>query len=100
MVLIFDAIFIIVICLLSIKLNSYDSDALMYATSFFLGVSFLSFIGGRFLTTYLPFLVAEIMISKTQNKKFIYWSIRFLIISIFIYGWIINSRQPGWGFYT
>lgn len=94
------AIFIIVICLLSIKLNSYDSDALMYATSFFLGVSFLSFIGGRFLTTYLPFLVAEIMISKTQNKKFIYWSIRFLIISIFIYGWIINSRQPGWGFYT
>ena len=94
------AILFIILSLTVIKVTSNDSDSIIYSTSFFLGFSLLSFIGGRFLSTYLPFLVSELLLSKTNKYKIIYWFIRFLVISIFIYGWIINLSQPGLGFYS
>ena len=83
------AIFIIIICLSIIQLTSYDSDSIIFSTSFALGLSFLSFLGGRFLTTMLPFLVSEIFMSRTKINKNIYLFIRVLILAIFVYGWLI-----------
>lgn len=90
------SILLIILSLMIIKIKSYDSEAIIYSTSFFLGVSFLSFIGGRFLTTFLPFAISELFLSKSKINKIIYWFIRFLIISVFIYGWIIkvNTNWP------
>tara|TARA_B100000886_G_scaffold323537_1_gene267427 strand:- start:576 stop:1559 length:984 start_codon:yes stop_codon:yes gene_type:complete len=92
------SIFIIILSLSCIKIKSYDSQAVLYSTSFFLGFSFVSFIGGRFLSTFLPFLIAELLISKSELNKFIFWFLRLLVISLFTYGWFLNFSKPGFGF--
>ncbi len=93
------AIFIVTICLCIIKVTYYDSNAILYSSSYFLGISVTSALGGRLLSTLLPFLVADLLTSKSQKNILVYWFIRILISLIFIIGWYASLSQEGFGLY-